>query len=171
MIFDGQWKRELKTLSREIAFWRKIFFASVFAEHRLNRAVLYSATILRKVIEDEVEAESIAKKTNISLPKQKTLHASLEAIKYPYAGEEGWTIRSKLCASDYGKGQDICVSAKDVCNWLLHSYVWGVAHNSNGKFFAGFLVASDFDKEKFVHYISFEEWRRLISDVIQNAVL
>ena len=37
--------------------------------------------------------------------------------------------------------------------------------------FCRFFVASDFDKEKFVHYISFEEWQRLISDVIQNAVL
>lgn len=71
MIFDGQWKRELKTLSREIAFWRKMSFVSGYAEHRLNRAVLYSATVLRKVIKDEVEAESIAKKTNISLQSRK----------------------------------------------------------------------------------------------------
>lgn len=63
----------------------------------------------------------------------------------------------------------ICVKAKDVCNWLLHSYVWDVARNEDRKNFAVFLVASDFDKVKFVHFIPFEEWQKLIADVIQNA--
>ena len=114
---------------------------------------------------------SIAKDAGITLPKQKTVHASLEAIKYPYTGEEGWAIRSKLCASDYGKGQTVCIKVKDVCNWLLHSYVWGIARNENGKGFAGFLVASDFDKEKFVHFVSFEEWNALLKVVMKNSTL
>lgn len=129
----------------------------------------YPSPILRKIIEDETEAEAIAKEAKLSLPKLTTVHSTLVAIRYPYTGEEGWAIRSKLCASDYGKGQDVCVCAKDVCNWLLHSYVWGVAHNSERKSYAGFLVASDFDKEKYVHYISFEEWQKFIVNVIQNS--
>lgn len=169
MIFDGKWKSELKRLSWEISFWHKLPAFCDYAEHRLNRAVLYSATILRKIIEDETEAEAIAKEAKLSLPKLTTVHSTLVAIRYPYTGEEGWAIRSKLCASDYGKGQDVCVCAKDVCNWLLHSYVWGVAHNSERKSYAGFLVASDFDKEKYVHYISFEEWQKFIVNVIQNS--
>lgn len=169
MIFDGRWKRELKWLSFEIVVWQGLRILGDVAEHRLNRAILYSATILRKIIEDEAEAEAIAKEAKISLPKQKTVHAILKAIKYPYTGEEGWTVRSKLCASDYGKGQDVCVNAKDVCNWLLHSYVWGVALDANKKTFAGFLVASDFDKEKFIHYISFGEWYTLLKLVIENG--
>ena len=171
MIIDGKWKRELKQLSYAILIWRRMTIFDNLAEHRLNRAILYSATILRKIIEDEAETEAIAKKEGIALPKQKTVHASLEAIKYPYTGEEGWTIRSKLCASDYGKGQNVFINSKDVCNWLLHSYVWGVAQNENGKGFAGFLVASDFDKEKFVHFVSFEEWNALLKVVMKNSIL
>lgn len=170
MIFDGRWKKELKHLSWEITVWQRLPVFGEFAEHRLNRAVLYSATILRKIIEDETEAEAIAKRMNVNLPKQKTVHASLSAIRYPYTGKEGWAVRSKLCVSDYGEGQAVYINAKDVCNWLLHSYVWGVAHNSDEKFFAGFLVASDFDKEKFVHFISFEDWQKLIDNVIENAL-
>lgn len=169
MIFDGRWKRELKFLSFEMAFWQRISIIDYITEHRLNRAVLYSATILRKIIEDEIEAEDIAKEANIPLPKLKTTHAILNAIKYPYVGEEGWAIRSSLCASNYGKGQDVCVKAKDVCNWLLHSYVWGVARDANTKRFVGFLVASDFDKEKFIHFISLAEWNDLLKLVIENG--
>lgn len=171
MIFDGRWKSELKQLSYAISIWRKMTVFGGLAEHRLNRAVLYSATILRKIIENEAEAEAIAKKEGIALPKQTTVHSALEAIKYPYTGEEGWTIRSKLCASDYGKGQTVCIKVKDVCNWLLHSYLWGVARNEDRKNFAGFLVASDFDKEKFVHFISFEEWNALLKVVMKNSIL
>lgn len=170
MIFDGKWKKELKHLSFEITVFQRLSILGDFAEHRLNRAVLYSATILRKIAEDENEAEAIAKKMNVHLPKQKTIYAPMKAIRYPYTGQEGWAVRSKLCVSDYGNGQDVCVKPKDVCNWLLHSYVWGIAHNSNEKCFAGFLVASDFDKEKFVYFISFEEWRKIISTAIEDGV-
>ncbi|MBR5314352.1 MAG: hypothetical protein IKU45_02940 [Clostridia bacterium] len=172
MIFDGKWKNELKRLSWEISFWRKITILNDLAEHRLNRAILYSAAILRKIIEDEKEAEAkteaIAKEIKISPPKLITIHSSLEAIKYPYTGEEGWAIRGKLCALDYGKGHTVCVKAKDVCNWILHSYVWGVACNEDRKTFTGFLVASDFDKEKFVHFMPFDEWSKLIQLVINE---
>lgn len=50
MIFDGRWKRELKFLSFEMAFWQRISILDYITEHSLNRAVLYSATILRKII-------------------------------------------------------------------------------------------------------------------------
>ena len=53
MIFDGYWKQDVRALSREISLWRKFLFPSKYAEHRLNRAILYSAAILRKIIEDE----------------------------------------------------------------------------------------------------------------------
>ena len=81
MIFDGRWKSELKRLSWEISFWHKLPAFCAYAEHRLNRAVLYSATILRKIIEDETEAETIAKEAKISPPKLITVHSALEAIK------------------------------------------------------------------------------------------
>jgi len=60
MIFDGRLKWELKKLSWSISVWRRCPSFSDFAEHQLNRAILYSATILRKIIEDETEAEEIA---------------------------------------------------------------------------------------------------------------
>lgn len=171
MIYDGRWKKELKKQARAIAFWRKLSFCGDIAKHHLNRTVLYSATILRKMVEEETEAKAFATKENITLGKIVIINTSLNAVRYPYNGEEGWTFRGKLCAMNYGEGQSVCVKAKDVCNWLLHSYVWGVAFNEDRKGFAGFFVASDFDKEKFVHYISFEEWRRLLILAIENGAI
>ena len=56
MIFDGRWKWELKKLSWAISLWKKAPSYSEYGKHQLNRAVLYSATVLRKAIEDEIEA-------------------------------------------------------------------------------------------------------------------
>ena len=140
MIFDGRWKWELQKLLWSISVWRRFPSYSDFAEHQLNRAILYSATILRKVIEDETEAEEIAKKATILLPKQETLHTSLSAIKYPYIGEEGWAIRSKLYTPDYGIGQAVTIKAKDICNWLLHSYVWSIVYHSKQSGAKAFLL-------------------------------
>lgn len=104
------------------------------------------------------------------MPKLTIINSEIKAIRYPYTAKDGWTVRGKLCAADYGKGTDISLRTKDVCNWLIHSYVWGVAHYTNEKKYAGFLVASDYDKEKFVHFISFDEWVKLIKFVVEDAV-
>ncbi len=162
MIFDGRWKWELKKLSWAISLWQKAPSYGEYGKHKLNRAVLYSATVLRKAIEDEIEAEKVAKEQNWTLPECKIMSGVISATKYPYTGEDGWAFRGKICASSYGKGQAVSLKVKDVCNWLLHSYVWGVAGYADQKGFAGFLVASDFDKEEFVHFVPFDEWQKVI---------
>lgn len=170
MIFDGRWKWELQKLSWAIAVWRRVPAFSGFAEHQLNRAILYSATILRKLIEDETEAEEIAKTMGAALPKQETTHAMLTAIKFPYTAEEGWTVRGKVCIPAYGTGQTVAIKAKNICNWLIHSFVWSLVYYSKRSGAKGFLVASDFDREKFIHFISFDEWQRLIKLSIAHGI-
>ena len=169
MIFDGRWKWELKKLSWAISLWKKVPSYSEYGKHQLNRAVLYSATVLRKAIEDEIEAEKVAKEQNWTLPECKIMSCVISATKYPYTDEDGWAFRGKICVSSYGEGQSASLKVKDVCNWLLHSYVWGVAGYEDQKGFAGFLVASDFDKEKFVHFVSFDEWQKVIDVAIKNG--
>lgn len=170
MIFDGRWKWELKKLSWVISVWKNASACNKYAEHQLNRAILYSATILRKAIEDETEAENIVNEHKLPPIKRNIMHVTVSAIKYPYTDDEGWAFRGKILPSSYGKGQAASLKVKDVCNWLLHSYVWGVAGYPKQKGYAGFLVASDYDKEKFVHYVSFDEWQKVISIAIENGV-
>lgn len=169
MIFDGRWKWELKKLSWAISLWKKAPSYGEYGKHQLNRAVLYSATVLRKTIEDEIEAEKVAKEQNWTLPECKIMRCEISATKYPYTDEDGWAFRGKICVSSYGEGQAALLKVKDVCNWLLHSYVWGVAGYADQKGFAGFLVASDFDKEKFVHFVSFDEWQKVIDVAIKGG--
>lgn len=169
MIFDGYWKWELEKLFRSISIWCKLPIFNGLTEHRLNRAVLYSAIILRKCLEDEMEAEKVSKEDAIVLPKFPLLNAKLQATCFPYVDDDGWFFRGKICTSDYGKGEAVTLSLQFICNQLVHSYAWGVARSTRNKRFAGFLVASDRDKEKHVHFVSFEEWCKMLKFCIQQG--
>ena len=78
-----------------ISLWKKTSSYSEYGKHQLNRAVLYSATILRKAIEDEIEAEKVAKEQNLTLPECKIMSCVISATKYPYTDEDGWAFRGK----------------------------------------------------------------------------
>ena len=84
MIFDGRWKWELKKQSWAISLWQRAPSYGEYGKHKLNRAVLYSATVLRKAIEDEIEAEKVAKEQNWTLPECKIMSGVISATKYPY---------------------------------------------------------------------------------------
>ena len=171
MIFDGHWKREVKVLSREISLWRRLLFPSDYAAHRLNRAILYSAAILRKIIEDEREAEKLFRKRGETIPHKLLLNAKLPAIRYPYTAEDGWPIRGSLFPEDYGEGERVELSVQEVCNQLIHSYVWSLAWESNKKSYAGFFVASDRSKETHVHAIHFSDWQEILKLCTEESAI
>lgn len=168
MVFDGQWKRELRTFSREIAFWRKMTMFSHIAEHRLNRAILYSAIILRKVMEDEKEAEEIITKSELPKVSFELLHAKIAATQYLYIAEKGWTVRGAFRADDYGKRESVPLDAQLMCHWLVHSCIWSLVHDGELRY-AGFLVASDRKRETHIHYVTFDEWLRVIELAIKHG--
>lgn len=169
MVFDGHWKWEAQILSWELSIWSKGLFPSKYAEHRINRAILYSATILRKIIEDEMEANSLFEERGTQLPHPFLLHTTLPAIRFLYTGEEGGTFRSKLCSEDYRSGLKVALPVKDVCNWLLHSYVWSLGWSSGKNALNGFFVSSDYDKEKYVHAIQFSDWQNILKLCITES--
>lgn len=66
---------EKTVLSWAISLWQKAPSYGEYGKHKLNRAVLYSATVLRKAIEDEIEAEKVVKEQNWTLPECKIMTA------------------------------------------------------------------------------------------------
>ena len=171
MIFDGHWKREVKVLSREISLWRRLLFPSDYAKHRLNRAILYSAAILRKIIEDEWEAEKLFRKRGETIPHKLLLNAKLPAIRYPHIDEEKVFYRGKLFHTDYGEGERVELTVQEVCNNLIHSYVWSLAWESNKKSYAGFFVASDRSKESCVYAIHFSDWQKILKLCMDESII
>lgn len=121
MVFDGKWKWELKKLSWAISFWKRTSAYSEYSKHQLNRAILYSAVIIRKAIEEEIELEKLIKDKKITLPGKNIKDFTISAIKFPYIGDEGWTFRGRVCASSYDSGKTITLKPKDF-SFFVHKF-------------------------------------------------
>lgn len=45
----------------------------------------------------------------------------------------------------------------DICNWLIHSYVFFFTYDTNEKI-DGFYVSSDYDRNKVLYWVALKEW-------------
>ena len=70
MILDGYWKLELKKSIDALRFWRKVagLLHTEFFDHQVNRQILYSAMIVRKIIEDEKWAKKDLQDSSLPMP-------------------------------------------------------------------------------------------------------
>lgn len=169
LIFDGMWKWELKKQSIAIWFWQRLPMFYQYTEHQLNKAVLYSAIVIRKIIEDSLEVNAMVKKHKWVLDKDDILEAKIHAIEFPFVGDEEWYVRGKIFASEYDSGKNVDLNSKEICNWIVHSYCWSIVKSFDDRKYSGFLVASDFDKVKCIHFVSFKDWINFLELVIREA--
>ena len=169
MILDGGWKQELRKLSREITFWRKMTFCEHIAEHRLDCAILYSSIVLRKIIEEEYE---VAKDTRAKTLLPVTLKlpcAKVKVVQFAYVAEKAQTVRGRILADDYTKGEHITIELSKMCNQLIHSYIWSLTTSNKG-FYDGFIVSSDKFREDYAYYVSFDEWLKVLKVANGNSI-
>ena len=182
MLLDGYWKRDLIRIKRQLKFWsrRSGYILHEYIEHRINRCLLFSTAIIRKIIEDEKDGENLYKEWLDSLkeegvdtkpekPEFLSLQYSVSITKYQHVDEEKIFINSKLILSDYDTehGEQIELPLSQVCNQLIHSYVWGIVHS--GKRIYGVMTASDKFKEKEVYLLKIEDWITALDFVIENC--
>ena len=62
------------------------------------------------------------------------------------------------------------VYGKNVCNWLIHSYVFRFQFDDNGVV-SGFFVSSDYDRNKALYTISLADWINFVDAVITDDVV
>ncbi|MBQ0014340.1 MAG: hypothetical protein KBS82_03355 [Oscillospiraceae bacterium] len=175
MLLDGYWKKDLKSIIKQLEFWSKrpFLFSQRFAEHQINKGVLCSAVIIRKIIEDEKDVKPFFDECSESEKYLKTLFYDVPVVKYNHVGDGDLFINSKVIIEDYDtkNAEKETVHLSMVCNQLIHSYVWSLIYCYNGKRIFGFMVASDNLKEKEALFIKIDDWINVIHFVIDNAII
>ncbi len=173
MLLDGYWKKDLIKFKRQLRFWSRYGGTVLrdYAGHKMNSCFLYSAAIIRKIIEDEDEAERDDKQSEIPPAPYKILHCSVPLIKYKYKVENKLFFVSSINLSDYDtkNGEETKLPLKNVCNQFIHSYVWGVVHFGKKNKLYGAMFASDSEKEKCAYMIKIEDWIKALDIVINNC--
>lgn len=134
MILDGYWKLELNRYARRLKFWGRLCGGTgTYAEHQVNKYLLYSAAIIRKLIEDETDAKKQIENSSLPMPELALLHYELPAVEYAFDGDEEFILH-KVIARYYQSGnRNVTVEAKMICNSIIHSYIWNLAYQSESK--------------------------------------
>jgi len=83
------------------------------------------------------------------------------------------TFFGDYCVKDYGLALNAKNSflLKDVCNWIIHSYVWSLGDLQDERKISGFFVSSDRDKVKYCNYINIDDWAKALKHCAKNAYL
>ncbi len=169
MISDGYWKLEIKKSEWILLGLQRLsrIMHSEYLEHRMNKHILLTAAIVRKIIEDEISTEEEYKKSNFELPTLKMQSNAVDAYLYHFAGDEKWILHKVIVENYKRKCQKVRIETRKLCNCILHSYIWTIAYVNNR--IGGFLVASDFDKEKGLYYIPLRSWCDVLEYCIDNS--
>lgn len=156
-----EWKRELCEKGRQLLRYNtkenfdRSFNPTCF---KMERAMLYSATIIRVLIEsqklsDDVDLYRITVFKNNPAKHIDRLNRWLDEDEY-----------------DWDHTYSETVLGKNVCNWILHSYVFSFLFEENGTII-GFLVSSDYDRNKVLYTVKLDAWLNYVNFVITDDVV
>ena len=161
MIYDSWlWKNELQNQKNKISRNNKKNKLTNLSDSNLfkiERALLFSATVARVLIEsqklsDDVDRYKILISVNKPIKNIDRLHRWLDENEYNWDN----TTQNEV----YGK---------DICNWIIHSYVFSLLFDVDD-IVIGFLVSSDYDRNKAIYTISLDEWLKFIDLIISDDV-
>ncbi len=186
MIEDGYWKSELGNHIRKLKKWTFLCrFGDNYTEHQVNKYLLYSTVVIRKIIEDEVNAKKDYEKWQEKISNQKyseekdqndflmprflLLDYKISAIKYPFKGDSDF-LPHRVVPHYYSDGNSHEeINGWHACNQIIHNYIWDLAFEKESKKLLGFLVSSDRYKDEALYLIPIEEWLKFISFCKNNC--
>lgn len=163
MIYESYpWKQDLLKRKRLIQKYNRAELLSEDNDRAytvIEKAVFYSAFIIRKLIDckvkvsDEVDSYRFTIKGFRPWKNMDLIH------RYPDEKTHDW--KQKMT---YTK------SGAEICNWLIHSFIFFFGLDDTNKIDC-FYVSSDFDKNKILYRIELKEWIKYMEFVGSDFVV
>ena len=169
MITDGYWRLELFYIKQRIMVWSFIdrYIRSYHNEHRISREILYSSVVVRKIVDDCKEARSFSRQHKQKEPPLEVMRYRAPLKEYSYTGDDFVTYRVSVEDYDYSKAKDIKMDLDQLCNKVIHSYVWSVVYS--GKDVHGVVFASDKEKTDKLYLLKLSDWIDMLQYCIDEA--
>lgn len=124
-----------------------------------EKSVFYSAFIIRKLIDCVGKLSNEATQYVFKARSIKPL-AHIDLMhRWPEEGSHDWE-HEKI----------VTVSGKDVCNWLIHSYIFFPEFVEGGAII-NFCVSSDYDKNRALYKISLDDWLAYIEFIATDYII
>lgn len=163
MVYESYpWKRDLQRRKYIITCYNsKERFDEKFDETytALEKAVFYSAFIIRKLIDCHGKLSDDADDYEIETEKRKPIKE--------INGLNRWLDFENYDWDHFNREK---VKGKDICNWLIHSYIFRFDFNTDG-YVKGFFVSSDYDRNKYLYYFRIEAWLNYMSFISSDYIV
>ena len=130
------------------------------AETLLQKAIFYSAFIIRKLIDCHV-------KTSDDVDNYKLKVARYNALKH-FVPTDHWPDEK---SHDWEHPISEQHDGRNVCNWLIHSFFFMFRCNDSASVFDGFYVASDYDKDNQLYCVQMSDWLDYIDFVANDDII
>jgi hypothetical protein len=162
MVYESYpWKQDLMRRKRLIKKYNTAarFDSDFDATYTvIEKAIFYTAFIIRKLIDcggklsDDADNYEIHVKSIKPIKHVDNLHRCLKKTV---------TI---------GKRKEQTVDWKRCCNWLIHSYIFFIMFEENGRMLS-FCVSSDKDRNKTLYMIFIDEWLNYIDFIAADEIV
>lgn len=126
----------------------------------LEKSIFYSAFIIRKLIDCGNKLSDDADNYRINVQK---IFAKQQIYEFHRSPNEK--------THDFSNWNKETALGKDVCNWLIHSYVFTLVSFDDYPVVDGFFVSSDKDRNKYMYYISIDEWMKFVDFIGTDYVV
>lgn len=172
MILDGYWKRELFRNKLSLKLWLKLSAIGFrnYADHKVNKAILYSAVIMRKMFEDEKTAETQVKNSNAMMPPLRLLKYKVKVNVYPFTGDKN-LISEYPWPDDYDFKNAVTeeIELNKLCNQILHAYSWAVVRRKGSKRISSVMFSSDRTKTELLYRLDPREFIKAIDYFVEHG--
>lgn len=163
MIFESYpWKQDLLRRKRMFIKYNtveQLENRNAAAYTALEKAIFYSAFIIRKLIDCKSKLSDDADNYAIAVKKHKPLREINRNRNWP-----------DIQNHDFEHSESETVKGRDICNWLIHSYVFFFGYNEEGTV-EGFFVASDRERNNFLCYVEIKDWLAYIDFIANDSVV
>lgn len=126
---------------------------------KVEKAIIYSAFIIRKLIDCH-------SKTSDEVDKYVLNVESIPSVEKMDIANN-WIKES---THNWNRATSETISAKNMCNQLIHSFVFSIDENEDGTLH-GFFVSSDYDRNKKLFSVNISEWINLIDFVVTDDIV
>ena len=163
MIFESYpWKQDLirrKSLIYKYNSFEQFNQNSDAAYTVVEKVIFYSAFIIRKLIDCKGKLSDAAENYTLQVKVKKPLKQIDLMHRWPEEDNYDWE-NDKI----------MIVKGRDICNWLIHSYVFFVVEDDSVPI-SHFCVSSDFDRNKFLYMISLSDWIGYMDFVSKDSIV
>jgi hypothetical protein len=125
----------------------------------IEKSIFYSAFIIRKLIDCGGKISDEA--------DQYTLRVEQIRPNTPINKMQRWLDED---SHDWENTEYVMVRGRDICNWLIHSYIFCLEFEEN-RIVASFYLSSDYDRNKVLYKVSLEDWVSYMNFIATDDVV